>query len=87
MLVRIQEYKYGGYIFKPVNRTIVKQFHKDMIDNGATAVDCSFDQLLQLEDIVDYIPANKLKDLKDSWLICINIDNWIVRQFFGYCSN
>ena len=87
MLVRIQEYKYGGYIFKPVNRTITKQFHKDMIDNGCNPADCDFDLLLDMSDFIDYVPTRKVKDLNDSWLICIRIDTWIVRHMFGYCTD
>jgi len=86
MIVKISSYQYGGYIFKPVNRTTVRKFHKDMIENGCLPIDCNFDLLLQREDFIEYIPKHKTVDLDTGWTISVNIDNWIVRQFFGYSA-
>ena len=85
MRVSISRYKLGGFIFKPVNESTVKSFHKDMIENGCNPNDCKFDLLLHYEDIMDFVSNAKFKDLDSGFTITCNLDSWLVRQYFGYC--
>ncbi len=87
MRVSIERYRLGGFIFRPINQTIVKQFHKDMVDNGCNPNDCKYDLLLHYEDIRDFVTNAKFKDLDEGYTITCNIDNWTVRQLFGFSTN
>jgi len=86
MLVKINRYKFGGFTFKPVNRKTVKQYHKNMVENGCNLNNLHFDLLLNYDDINDLVSRAKFKDLDEGYTITVQVDPWIVRHYFGYYS-
>jgi len=86
MLVTIKRNRLGGFIFEPKNQVIVNNIHKNMIENGCNPTNTHKNLVLRYEDIVDLVTRNDFKDIDEGYSVTKQLDNWLVRQYFGYCS-